>query len=173
SAMTQNDPVAVEFASKKTAQYPLPFINQIKNKTDTLDLDVSNAMESTVLLSRELPVKYLILPDQKYAIETLNKMGVLVDTLSREEVFEVQSFEVRSVEKENTSFKTFTPMKVKTKVRTETKRFPAGTFVIKTNQKRNRLLAVMLEPESSNGFVNYRIIEAIPGEELPVFRLMD
>lgn len=173
SAMMQKDPVAVEFVSKKTAQYPLPFINQIKNKMYTLDLDVSNAMESTVTLSRELPVKYLILPDQKYAIETLNKMGVLVDTLSREEVFEVQSFEVRDVEKENTSFKTFTPVKVKTKVRTETKRFPAGTFVIKTDQKRKRLLAVMLEPESSNGFVNYRIIEATQGKELPVFRLMD
>lgn len=166
-------PVAIEFASERMNDYPLPFVNELKNRLDTLEVTVSNGMQSQVKRARELPASYLILPEQVRAIETLHQLGIQTEQLTTATQLTVEAFEVTQMEEEQISFKTFTPVKVATKVAKQSMQFPAGTHVVKTSQKRARLLAVMLEPESANGFVNYRIIEVQEGEQVPVYRLMD
>ncbi|MGL5014840.1 MAG: M14 family zinc carboxypeptidase [Bacteroidales bacterium] len=172
-AVNEKKPVAVSFSSEVIENYPLPFVNQIKNRIDTLELTVSNALNSSVKLSRELPASYLILQDQVKAIETLTQMGIEFTRLESDQEYEVESFLINRVEKEDQSFKNFTPVRVTTQVEKSKILFPKGTVLVPTTQKRSRLLSLMLEPESSNGFVNYRVIEAKEGDQLPVFRLMD
>ncbi|MGL4992960.1 MAG: M14 family zinc carboxypeptidase [Bacteroidales bacterium] len=172
-AVSENKPVAVSFSSEIKENYPLPFVNQIKNTLDTLELTLSNSLNSTVKLSRELPKSYLILAEQEKAIETLKNIGVEYHRLQSDQELEVEAFFISKLEREDHSFKNFTPVKVTTQLEKQKMLFPKGTVVVNTNQKRSRLLSVMLEPESSNGFVNYRVIEIEEGDQLPVFRLMD
>lgn len=165
-------PVAIDFSSAKKENYPMQFINQLKNRIDIVPLRVSDAMNATVEVARELPERYLILADQKEAVKALNNMGIKYTVMSKPEVISVEAFRIKSVEDEAQSFKTFTPVRVKTKIEKKEVSFPAGTIVVDTRQDKVRLLSLMLEPESSNGFVNYRILDAKAGEELPVYRGM-
>ncbi|MGL4520606.1 MAG: M14 family zinc carboxypeptidase [Phocaeicola sp.] len=173
AASKEVKPVAIEFSSERIEEYPLPFVNQLKNRLDTLNLTVSNAMKSEIKQARELPTKYFILPTEKRAIETLHKMGIETIQLAEAMDVEVEVFKVTKQEEEQISFATFTPIKVTTTLQKKSIQLPIGTHIVRTNQKRGRLVAVMLEPESSNGFVNYKIIEAQEGEQLPVFRFMN
>lgn len=172
--LTKQDrtPVVIDFTSSKKKNYPIQFINQLKNQIDVVPLPVSDAMHAIVKRTRELPEYYLILPEQTEAVRALNNMGIKYTVLSKSEVIEVEAFRVKSVKKESHSFKTFTPVRVKTTIEKKEITFPAGTIVIDTHQDKVRLLSLMLEPESSNGFVNYRILDAKAGEELPVYRGM-
>lgn len=165
-------PVAIEFSSKKVKDFSMPFINELKNRIDTLQVDVSDAMASKVKEERALPESYMLLPTETYAAQTLRRMGVQVDTLQQELEVEVEALSVTAASEGQQVFRTFIPLDVETKVRRKTVRFPKGSFVVNTRQKHVRLLAVMLEPESSNGFVNYRVIAAEKGRELPVYRCM-
>lgn len=163
-------PVAIDFSSAKKEEYPMQFINQLKNRIDIVPLRVSDAMHATVNKARELPERYLILADQTNAVKALDNMGIKYTLMSEPEKISVEAFRIKSVENESQSFKTFTPVSVKTQIEKKDKTFPAGTIIVDTRQDKVRLLSLMLEPESSNGFVNYRILDAKEGEELPVYR---
>lgn len=165
-------PVAVEFTSMKTDQYPMQFINQLKNRIDVLPMPVSDAMNATVEMSRTMPDRYLILPSETDAVRALKNMGIAYTLLDSPVSEKVEAFYVKSAENEQQSFKTFTPLRVKTQVVEKEITFPEGTIVVSTHQDKVRLLSAMLEPETSNGFVNYRIVHASEGEELPVYRSM-
>ncbi|MGL5317270.1 MAG: M14 family zinc carboxypeptidase [Bacteroidales bacterium] len=165
-------PVAIDFSSKKTENEPVQFINELKNRIDVLPLSVSNAMQARVKKERELPERYLILPGQTKVVKALNNMGIKYSELKQPQTIRVEAFQVKSVEQENQSFKSFTPVTVETKLHTKELSFPKGTIVVETRQDKVRLLSLMLEPESSNGFVNYCILDAKEGEELPVYREM-
>lgn len=165
-------PVAVDFSSKKYESQPLQFVNQLKNRIDIVPLRVSDAMQATVEKARELPEKYLILPEETKARKALGNMGIKYDIMSEATTAKVESYLIQSVENESQSFKTFTPVRVKTKILTKEMTFPKGTIIVDTHQDKVRLLSLMLEPESSNGFVNYCIIDAKEGDLLPVYRVM-
>ncbi|MGL5788176.1 MAG: M14 family zinc carboxypeptidase [Bacteroidales bacterium] len=169
---TDRKPVAIDFSSKKHESEPLQFINQLKNRIDIVPLRVTDAMNATVEKARELPEQYLILPGETEARKALDNMGIGYEIMPETRTMKVESYLIKSTENESQSFKTFTPVRVKTQIRTKEVTFPEGTIVIDTHQDKVRLLSLMLEPESSNGFVNYRLIEAIEGKELPVYRVM-
>jgi hypothetical protein len=50
------------------------------------------------------------------------------------------------------------------------KTFPAGSFVVKLNQKYANYAVILLEPESENGFVNMAVTKTAQGKELPYYR---
>lgn len=169
-APEERNAVAIGFASEKKADYPIPFINQLKCRIDTVAMNVSDAMASRVTASRPLPDTYYLLPSEREALETLHKMGIETTILEHPVVANVEAYEVTDAQEEGHSFRTFTPLKVTTRLTEKVVTLPAGTIALDTRQPKVRLLSVMLEPESSNGFVNYRIIGAEKGMELPVYR---
>lgn len=171
-AVAERSPVAVEFSATKLTDCPIAFINQFDNRLDTISMLVSDAMQSQVKLMRELPEKYYLLPTELGAIQMLHRMGIQTETLLKEQTEMVESYQIKSAREEKVGFATFTPLQVSAEVIAKQVTLPVGTVVIDTYQKRMPLLSVMLEPESSNGFVNYRIIETKEGDELPVYRSM-
>ena len=172
-ALEERKPVVVNFVSEKKEDCPVSFINQLKCRIDTVPMMISNAMASSVKESRPLPKKYYLLPTEQNALETLHKMGVKTEILQTERTLRVEAFDILSASEEGQPFRTFTPLKVKTRMKEKEITLPAGTIEVDTRQKTVRLLAALLEPESSNGFVNYRVIEVTEGEELPVYRSMN
>lgn len=161
--------VAVKYASAK-ANMPFPFIDIIRNNLVEFKLDARLANRSEVTLSRPLPEAYYLLPSEKQAARKLAQMGVEVTQLENETPVDVEAYIVTSRKEEAEQIGGVYPVAVETKIVDKTVNLPAGSYKVDTHQKNVRAASVMLEPESSNGFVNYRVIESEVGKELPLYR---
>lgn len=64
------------------------------------------------------------------------------------------------------------PLNVVTNTSNRTITLPAGSYRIPMSQPLATLVTVLLEPESANGFVNYRVIDAAVNNMLGVYRKM-
>lgn len=64
------------------------------------------------------------------------------------------------------------PLNVVTNTSNRTITLPAGSYRISMSQPLATLVTVLLEPESANGFVNYRVIDAAVNNTLGVYRKM-
>ena len=64
------------------------------------------------------------------------------------------------------------PLNVKTSTETRAITLPAGSYRISMSQPLATLVTVLLEPESANGFVNYRVIDAKVNNTLGIYRKM-
>lgn len=164
--------IAVRFSSKKIEKYELPFLDVAKKEIVKLNVPVSLSTESVPTLTRKMPEAYYLLSTEVKAVEILKNMGVQVDVLSKEETLKVESFYVKTIKESGTSIGGVYPVSVQVDIQKKSVTFPIGTFKISTYQKCLRVPTVLLEPESSNGFVNYRVINVQPKSEIPIYRLL-
>ena len=63
---------------------------------------------------------------------------------------------------------------LQTEVRIETRKVPAGTFVIKSSQKLGSLAAYLLEPRAEDGLTTWNYFDEgiAEGQDHPVLRVM-
>ena len=61
---------------------------------------------------------------------------------------------------------------VHTEVEAGEKEFPAGSWLVRLDQENANYAVSVLEPESENGFVSFRVTEARTGETLPIYRII-
>lgn len=162
--------VVVRFASKKEDNYPLPFLDFVKNELVTLNVDMSYAIYQRPLQTRPLPEAYYILPDQYRAVRVLQNMGVEITMLPVKETVLVEAHTVTSLRESSNDVGGVYPLRARVVTEKKEMELPAGTFRVDSKQKNIRAATVLLEPESSNGFVNYRVIEVEKGKPVPVFR---
>jgi hypothetical protein len=59
-----------------------------------------------------------------------------------------------------------------TEVRESRRKFPEGGWYIDLAQRNANYAVSLLEPESANGFVSFRVTETGPGQELKIHRVM-
>lgn len=169
-AMSDKGDIAVKFSSEKTV-LPFMFIDIIKNDLVTFDVQARIAENYKVTLSRPLPKAYYISANQTEAAEKLKVMGVEVETLAEDTMVDVEAFTVTSMKESGEQVGgSVYPVDVKTKVAEKSMSFPAGTYRVPANQAYVRMATILLEPESSNGFVNYRVVKVAQNEEIPIYR---
>lgn len=168
-ARADRSDIAVRFSSAKQVTR-FPFIDIIRNKMVEYELDARDANRPVVTKTRPLPEAYYLLPSERKAAQKLRQMGVEVTELTEARSVRVESFVVTSRKEESDQVGGVYPVTVKTRLVEKTVTLPAGTFRIDTHQKNVRVASVMLEPESSNGFVNYRVVNSVLGKELPQYR---
>ena len=120
------------------------------------------------------PAAYLFSPRLKEVVENLQRHGIVVEALSEDIELECQADVVEKIAHaarryQNHTLVTLTasPGKVKTK------RFPAGTIVVRTAQRLGTLVVFLLEAQSEDGLVtwNYFDSELKEGQEYPVARV--
>ncbi|MFN2423597.1 MAG: M14 family metallopeptidase [Cryomorphaceae bacterium] len=150
----------------------IPFIDLGKNEYITLPSVVRDAWLSKPSLVRSKPEAYLILPGNEKAVENLRIYGLEVEELTAEEQQDVEAYEVVKYQQDPFKYEGVHLQKVETQVRPKTKTFPPGTHRVKTDQKYGHMLAELLEPEASSGFVRFEVIKTELGSELPVYRVV-
>lgn len=168
-AVADRSDVAVKFSSARE-RMNFPFIDLIRNKLVEYELDARVANLPEVTLSRPLPEAYYLLPSEKNAAAKLEQMGVEVTRLAEDTPVNVEAYIVTSRNEEADQVGGVYPVTVETGVVEKTVTLPAGTYKVDTHQKRVRAASAMLEPESANGFVNYRVVNSELGKELPLYR---
>jgi hypothetical protein len=146
------------------------FIDMDQNDTITIGVRARHSyLTPTVTVSTPLPRYYYVLPSETRALEVLSQMGVEATILQAPHTATVMYHVVTSATPEE-PVGGITPLTVTTQTNTKEVTFPVGTAKISTNQRHVRLATIVLEPEMSQGFVNYLIVTAVEGQELPLYK---
>ncbi|KMQ64830.1 hypothetical protein ACM46_11455 [Chryseobacterium angstadtii] len=171
-AQQENKDVIIR-SSRKPTQKELDFIDLSTNKIVTEEVNIRNALRSKPILTRPMPTAYLILPSEKKMIEKLKILGVKVVQTQQPEKLEVENYIVTRYKKAAVKFEGTFEQTLSTENHSVTKDFPAGTYIVYTNQKNKGLVFETVEPEADNGFAAYGVLKAALGDELPVYRYMN
>lgn len=151
-------------------KYPISFIDFTKNERFERELPTLDAMQLKPILVRKRPKAY-ILPDTcRIQIEKLRALGIQVKQTDKPFTATVEKYIVTQYQQQNQEWEKIHPVTVSTKLIKEKKSFPAGSYLLPLSQKNANLAVSLLEPESANGFINFRVIETFAGQELPIYR---
>lgn len=127
-----------------------------------------------------IPYAYLITVPDKEVLENLKNHGIIVEKLSSDHSFTVESFTINDLKAERRLNQGHYTNSVKGEVKREQKVFPAGTCLVRTDQKLGNLAAYLLEPQSDDGLLLWNFFDKylVPqwGEgynPYPVYRLME
>lgn len=164
--------IVVRFSSEKVYDYELPFLDMVKNKIIPIKVEAHFNTRQRPTQTRPMPDAYYLLPTETKAVDILRNMGVEVTELTSEEEKTVEAHTVRTAVESGSEIGGVYPLTVKVNTISKKVIFPKGTYKIDTQQRRIRAATVLLEPESSNGFVNYRVINVEIGEEVPIYRFI-
>jgi hypothetical protein len=128
-------------------------------------------VEGTVLVQR--PYAYLFPASFASAIETLHRHGIAVEELTADAELDLQVYRVEKVAKADRVFQKHNLVTVEVARRDEKCKLPAGTVVIRTDQKLGNLAAYLLEPQSEDGLTTWNFFDAGVTErkDFPVVRL--
>lgn len=118
--------------------------------------------------TRPRPYAYLLPRDAVDAVAMLRRNGITVEILGEEVEVEVQAYVVEDVRYEVAyNHDAAVRLVLADEPVTQARTYPAGTYVVRTNQMRGRLAAHMLEPETNDNVVYWNTMDAW----LPLARL--
>lgn len=158
---------------REASEIPLEFIDLKNNKLVHADVNTRNSLKLQPVLTRQIPEAYLLLPSEKAAVDKLKILGLNVTQLSEPKRVEVQNYVVTKYLKDDMKYEGVNQQTVETEVKTVSRLFPAGTYVVETQQKNRGLAFETLEPEAGSGFVSFGVVKASLGTELPIYRYMN
>ncbi|MEG1586986.1 MAG: M14 family metallocarboxypeptidase [Bacteroidales bacterium] len=169
-AEAERSDIVVEYTRSDNPAQEVQFLDMVKNRLITLPVHMLFSTESKPTLTRKRPKAYYILPTQKKAFEKLTLLGVDIKPTDQEVILDLECYLVISAIESSENISGMYPLQVKTEVSDKRVTLPAGTLKIEMNQRNANLIGSLLEPESSNGFVNYRVIDGKLHQELPIYR---
>lgn len=140
--------------------------------TDMIKINVKtmNALESSPKLSRKSPTAYLIKKNNFEIIQKLKILGLKIDSLSKSQELNVESFKVIKYDKKDFKYEGADIQTVNTILNPEIKQFNKGDYIIYTDQKKINLAVEVLEPEALNSFVYFSIIKTNLNQIIPIYR---
>ncbi len=119
------------------------------------------------------PHAYIIPAEYKTAIETLRRHGITATPLQRETMAAVEVYRIGKVTTAGRPFQGHRLVTVAAKARSERRKLPAGSIVVRTDQPLGALATFLLEPESEDGLCTWNCFDAglREGSDYPVLRL--
>ena len=106
--------------------------------------------------------KYYFIPQAwTKVVDVLKAHGVQVSTLSTTTTCAVESYKFTDVKWQERPFEGRHPVKFKSELFSETRTFPAGTFVVSTAQRTGKVLMNLLEPNGPDSFVGWGFFDGI------------
>ncbi|MBX9623891.1 MAG: DPP IV N-terminal domain-containing protein [Gemmataceae bacterium] len=119
------------------------------------------------------PAGYLIPAANASAAETLRRHGVKVEELREDIDLDADVYRIKDVFVMERPFQGHRLVTAEAKPRAETRRVPAGTFLVRTNQPLGTLAAYLLEPTAEDGLTTWGLFPDLAvGEDYPVLRLL-
>jgi len=128
---------------------------------DTIDVTGARLMKKPVATRlRDRPWAYLLPRDAEDAVALLLRHGITVERLTDQVTLEVQAYTVADVTYERQyNHAAVTRIQVGDVV-TQTRDFPAGTYIVPTAQNLGRLVTHMLEVETEDNVVYWNTMDA-------------
>jgi dipeptidyl aminopeptidase/acylaminoacyl peptidase len=138
------------------------------------DYDVRFLGETRPTRSVARPHAYLLPAEQIRAIENLRKHGIELHVLREDIELDVEVYRIEEVSRAERPYQNHRLATVEATPRTEARRFPAGTVLVRANQPLGNLLVNLLEPEAEDGLGTWGLFDDAlsNGKDYPVARLM-
>jgi dipeptidyl aminopeptidase/acylaminoacyl peptidase len=124
-------------------------------------------------LSVRLPYAYLFPAAQAKVVENLQRHGAVVEELREDIDLDVEAYKVDKITKDQRVYQKHQAVKLDVTPHKESRRFEAGTIVVRTAQPLGSLVAFLLEPQSADGLTNWNFFDdaLAEGKDFPVLRL--
>jgi dipeptidyl-peptidase 4 len=127
-------------------------------------------VEPTLEVQR--PFAYLVPAKWSGVVETLQRHGIVVEGLREDAELACQVYAVEKATKAERVFQKHNLATIDVTRRDETRKVPAGTFVIRTGQRLGTLASFLLEPQSEDGLATWNAFDPLAaGADFPVVRV--
>jgi dipeptidyl aminopeptidase/acylaminoacyl peptidase len=129
-------------------------------------------VEPTLEVQR--PYAYLVPAGYAAVVENLQRHGINVHELREDIDLDVELAKVTKVERANRPYQGHVVVRnVEVAPRKETRRVPAGTLMVRTDQPLGVLAGLLLEPQSNDGLTTWNYFDKAlaDGTDFPVMRL--
>ena len=122
--------------------------------------------------SERVPVAYFVPAEATEVLQKLQAHGVQVTTLARPMRLSVEVFRIDSTTVSERPFQQHNERTLFGRYRQDSRELPAGTVVVRTAQPLGRLTFKLLEPRSSDGFLNWNVLDSLleGATEYPILR---
>lgn len=171
SGQRDTSPVVIQSQRKKTlAEITLLDLN--RKALRTFEEEVADSNNQTATAIRAFPGGYVLLASEARAVEVLRTLGLELNELLSPLSANVQRYNLVSDRLAPKPFEGFFERIVEAETEDTLITIPAGSYWIAANQPRFHLTKELLEPEGSNGFVRYRVIDPKADEAFPVYRIL-
>ena len=128
---------------------------------DTVSLLVPFYNEITVTDSATVPLAYIIPPEWTFVPGKLREHGVQMERTKKEETLDVESWKFTDVRFHERPFEGRHMVTFGVQPTRETRRFPAGSVVVRTSQRTGKLILNLLEPKGPDSFVAWGFFDAV------------
>jgi dipeptidyl-peptidase-4 len=124
-------------------------------------------------LAATKPFAYLFPPRFAKAVEVLQRHGVAVDELREDIELDVTAFRVDKVNRAERVYQGHRAVAPVISPRTESRRVPAGTLLVRTDQPLGMLAALLLDPRAEDGLTTWNFFDdgLTDGQDSPVLAL--
>ncbi len=123
----------------------------------------------------QLPYAYLVPEEMSRIAERLSLHGAMIEQLDEETGLNVQRETITKLVREERAFQKHNMVRAETNRIDKEMNVPAGTYVVRTAQPLGRLIALMLEPMSNDGFIVWNFFDEYihEGSAFPVLRIAE
>jgi len=124
-------------------------------------------------LSVTPPGAYLFDASSRNVLENLTAHGIVVEALTGETELEVEVYRLDSINRAERPYEQHRLVTVEVTLRKQSRTFPAGTAVVRTNQELGPLAACLLEPRSEDGLCTWNYFDDVIADQadFPVVRV--
>jgi hypothetical protein len=171
AGQSDNSPVVIQSQRKKTVT-GVTLLDLNRKALRTFEEEVSDSNNQTATATRAFPGGYVLLASETRASEVLRTLGLELTELKAPLAAHVQRYNLVSDQLAPKPFEGFFERIVQAETEDTLITIPSGSWWIPANQPRFHLTKELLEPEGSNGFVRYRVIDPKADEAFPVYRIL-
>lgn len=148
------------------------FIDLETGELLTIDLKIKDAENMSPELVRPRPEGYVLEGSCTKEVEILSLLGLQVEPLRKKKKYSVESFIINEFKEANSEWEKIKTVSVKTLIFNQKKVFTKGSYFVDLRQKNANYAVSLLEPESLNGFISYRVSMSSPGDTISFHRVI-
>ena len=137
-----------------------------------IDLRIRDAENLSPELVRPRPEGYVLEGLCRNEIEILSLLGLQFEQLKKKKKYNVESFIITEYKEADAEWEKIKTVSATAETLNRNKVFAKGSYYVDLHQKNANYAVSLLEPESVNGFVSYRVSAAAPGDTLSFHRVI-
>ena len=100
----------------------------------------------------------------------IKKFGIRYEELKTPQTVNLEAYKVTAATTQRAEILNMHPVNTSVTTVMQQVTLPVGSIRIPMDQPLSTLAAILIEPECSNGFVNFHVVEPQVGEILPLYR---
>ena len=170
AAACQTTDIVTRYTQPTEKDHPFEFIDLLANTIITIPVDARPAKGLVATKKVSRPKAYYIDARATTAIELIKQFGIKCEELKSSQTMSLETYHVTAAVPQRAEVLNMHPVNVSVTTAIEQVTLPAGSLCVPMDQPLSTLAAILLEPECSNGFVNFHVVEPQPGEMLPLYR---